>query len=60
MFDPCYAYGLGKDRHGINGIKLYFPLRGKNSNTRFITNCNHLEGIYNLDRNDYDYIILTK
>ena len=60
MFDPCYAYGLGKDRHGINGIKLYFPLRGKDSNTRFITNCNHLEGIYNLDRNDYDYIILTK
>ena len=59
-FDPCYAYGLGKDRHGINGIKLYFPLRGKDSNTRFITNCNHLEGIYNLDRNDYDYIILTK
>ena len=60
IFDPCYAYGLGKDRHGINGIKLYFPLRGKDSNTRFITNCNHLEGIYNLDRNDYDYIILTK
>lgn len=59
-FDPCYAYGLGKDRHGINGIKLYFPFRGKDSNTRFITNCNHLEGIYNLDRNDYDYIILTK
>lgn len=60
IFDPCYAYSLGKDRHGINGIKLYFPLRGKDSNTRFITNCNHLEGIYNLDRNDYDYIILTK
>ena len=57
--DPCYAYLLGKDKSGINNIKLYFPNREKGA-TRFITNCNHLEGIYNLDRNDYDYIILTK
>lgn len=57
--DPCYAYLLGKDRNNINNIKLYFPNR-KHTNIRFICNCNHLEGIYNLDRNDYDYIILTK
>lgn len=57
--DPCYGYNLGKDRNGIYSIKLYFPYRTKN-HTRFITNCNHLEGIYNLDRNDYDYIIITK
>lgn len=57
--DPCYGYLLGKDRSGIYNIKLYFPNRPK-SITRFITNCNHLEGIYNLNRNDYDYIVLTK
>lgn len=57
--DPCYAYYLGKDRHGIYSIKLYFPKRTKGT-TRFITNCNHLEGITNLDRNDYDIIVLTK
>lgn len=57
--DPCYGYLLGQDKSGIYNIKLYFPKRDK-SITRFITNCNHLEGIYNLDRNDYDYIILTK
>lgn len=57
--DPCYAYLLGKDRNNINNIKLYFPNR-KHTDIRFICNCNHLEGIYNLDRNDYDYIILTK
>ena len=57
--DPCYGYNLGRDRNGIYNIKLYFPNR-KHSSTRFITNCNHLEGIYNLDRNDYDYIIITK
>lgn len=57
--DPCYAYMLGKDRNGIYNIKLYFPNR-KHDYTRFITNCNHLEGIYNLDRNDYDIIVITK
>ena len=57
--DTCYAYVLGKDRHGIYSIKLYFPNRTK-MNTRFITNCNHLEGIQQLSKNDYDIIILTK
>lgn len=57
--DPCYGYYLGKDRNGINNIKLYFPYRHRES-TRFITNCNHLEGIYNLDKTNYDIIIITK
>lgn len=57
--DPCYGYFLGKDSNGVNNIKLYFPKRNKNI-TRFITNCNHLEGIYNLDRNDYNIIVITK
>lgn len=57
--DPCYGYCLGKDRSGIYNIKLYFPKRDK-AITRFITNCNHLEGIYNLDKNDYDIIVITK
>lgn len=57
--DACYAYVLGRDRHGIYSIKLYFPYRTK-MNTRFITNCNHLEGIQQLSKNDYDIIILTK
>lgn len=57
--DSCYAYLLGEDSNGINNIKLYFPNR-KKGNTRFITNCNHLEGIYNLNKTNYDIIILTK
>lgn len=57
--DPCYCYNLGVDRNNINNIKLYFPKRDKKI-TRFITNCNHLEGIYNLARDDYDMIIITK
>lgn len=57
--DPCYGYFLGKDRSGIYNIKLYFPNREK-SVTRFITNCNHLEGIYNLDKNNYNIIVITK
>ena len=57
--DPCYAYNLGKDKFGIFSIKLYFPKRDK-TETRFITNCNHLEGIYNLDRSDYNIIVVTK
>ena len=55
--DPCYAYVLGRDSNGIHNIKLYFPKRDK-KDTRFITNCNHLEGIYNLERDNYDYIII--
>lgn len=57
--DLCYAYDLGIDKYNIRSIKLYFPLRGKD-NVRFITNCNHLEGIYNLQHNDYNIILLTK
>ena len=57
--DVCYAYLLGQDRRGIYNWKLYFPNRGKDD-VRFITNCNHLEGVYNLERNDYDYIVITK
>ena len=57
--DPCYAYFLGRDKKGRVSMKLYFPKR-EHKQTRFITNCNHLEGIYNLERNDYDYIVITK
>lgn len=57
--DPCYGYYLGQDRTGVHNIKLYFPKREKFV-TRFITNCNHLEGIYNLNKNDYDFIVITK
>ena len=57
--DACYAYLLGRDKHGINNIKLYFPNR-QHGTTRFITNCNHLEGLYNMDKDNYDYIIITK
>lgn len=57
--DPCYGYLLGQDRNGIYNIKLYFPKRNK-GHTKFITNCNHLEGIYNLDKNNYDIIVITK
>lgn len=57
--DPCYAYFLGKDKNGINNFKLYFPFRGHDGN-RFITNCNHMEGIINLNKNDYDVIVITK
>lgn len=57
--DPCYGYNLGRDKNGVYNIKIYFPKRHKGE-TRFITNCNHLEGIYNLNRNNYDIIVLTK
>lgn len=57
--DPCYAYFLGRDKYNNVNMKLYFPKRSKNE-IRFITNCNHLEGILNLNRNDYDYIVITK
>lgn len=58
-YDPCYAYYLGKDRLGIDSMKLYFPNRDY-ENVRFITNCNHLEGIYDLEKNNYKIIIITK
>lgn len=58
--DPCYAYMLGQDRRGIHLIKLYFPLRNRDKQTKFVTNCQVLEGLPNLELDDYDYIIITK
>ena len=58
--DPCYAYMLGQNRQGIYLIKLYFPLRNRHIDLKFITNCNVLEGLPNLELDDYDYIIITK
>lgn len=58
--DPCYAYMLGMNRKGVSLIKLYFPLRNRNRDLKFITNCNVLEGLPNLELNNYDYILITK
>lgn len=58
--DPCYAYMLGQDRKGVHLIKLYFPSRDKKTELKFITNCNVLEGLPNLELNNYDYILITK
>lgn len=58
--DPCYAYILGQNRKGIYLIKLYFPKRNKEKELKFVTNCNVIEGILNLELNNYDYIIITK
>lgn len=58
--DPCYAYLLGQNRKGIQLIKLYFPKRKKDKELKFVTNCNVLEGLLNLERDDYDYIVITK
>ena len=58
--DPCYAYMLGQNRAGIHFIKLYFPKRNKTTELKFITNCNVLEGLLNLELNNYDYILITK
>ena len=58
--DPCYAYMLGQNKQGIYLIKLYFPLRNRHIDLKFITNCNVLEGLPNLELDDYDYIIITK
>ena len=58
--DPCYAYMLGRNRQGIYLIKLYFPLRDRTKERKFITNCNVLEGLPNLELDNYDYIIITK
>lgn len=58
--DPCYAYMLGQNKQGIYLIKLYFPLRDRKKQTKFVTNCNVLEGLPNLELNNYDYILITK
>ena len=58
--DPCYAYMLGQNKAGIYLIKLYFPKRKHSEEHRFITNCNVLEGLLNLELNNYDYILITK
>ena len=58
--DPCYAYMLGQNRMGIYLIKLYFPLRNRTTELKFITNCNVIEGLPNLELDNYDYIIITK
>ena len=51
---------LGQNRKGIYFIKLYFPLRNRATELKFVTNCNVLEGLPNLELNDYDYILITK
>ena len=51
---------LGQNKQGIYLIKLYFPLRNRERQLKFITNCNVLEGLPNLELNNYDYIIITK
>ena len=58
--DPCYAYMLGQNRKGICFVKLYFPLRNRSTELKFVTNCNVLEGLPNLELNNYDYILITK
>lgn len=58
--DPCYAYMLGQNNAGVYLIKLYFPLRNRATETKFITNCNVLEGLPNLELDNYDYILITK
>jgi hypothetical protein len=58
--DPCYAYMLGTNRQGVRFIKLYFPCRNRTTQLKFITNCNVLEGLPNLESDTYDYILITK
>lgn len=58
--DPCYAYMLGQNRNGVYLIKLYFPLRNREKELKFVTNCNVLEGLPNLELDNYDYILITK
>lgn len=58
--DPCYAYTIGQDKHGIYLFKLYFPLRNREKQLKFITNSNVLEGLLNLELDNYDYILITK
>lgn len=58
--DPCYAYMLGQNRNGIHYIKLYFPLRKREREQKFVTNAAVIEGLLNLELDNYDYIIITK
>lgn len=58
--DPCYAYMLGQNRRGVYLIKLYFPYRNRTTELKFVTNCNILEGLLNLELDSYDYILITK
>lgn len=58
--DPCYAYMLGQNRKGVYLIKLYFPNRNKQTELKFVTNCNVIEGLLNLELYNYDYILITK
>lgn len=58
--DLCYGYVLGQDSKGIVNIKLYFPNRNKKTEVKFITNSNNIEGIINLELDNYDAIIITK
>lgn len=58
--DPCYAYIIGQNKKGVTLIKLYFPLRNRQRELKFITNCSVIEGLLNLELYNYDYIIITK
>ena len=58
--DPCYAYMLGTNRQGVRLVKLYFPKRNRRTELKFVTNCNVLEGLPNLELDNYDYILITK
>lgn len=58
--DPCYAYMLGQNRKGVYLIKLYFPNRKRDKELRFVTNCNIIEGLLDLELDSYDYILVTK
>lgn len=58
--DLCYGYVLGQDSKGIVNIKLYFPNRDKKTGVKFITNSNNIEGIINLELDNYDAIVITK
>jgi hypothetical protein len=56
--NPAYAYILGLDRRGIYNIQLYHPLADKKR--KFISNTSSLFGLLNLNKTNYDYIIITK
>lgn len=58
--DPCYAYIIGQNKKGIVLMKLYFPLRNREKESKFITNCSVIEGLINLEPIKYDYILITK
>ena len=59
--DPCYAYMIGQQSNGIWLIKLYFPNRDRSKKElKFVTNSNVIEGLPNLELDNYDYILITK